>query len=269
MSTRITEGEVRSADGTSIGYLKVGSGPALVVAHGSLSTGDEWLPVANGLADRFTCYLMDRRGRGRSGGFGEYSLSKEAEDAKAVLDAAGSESALLGHSYGAVCALEAARRYSVPKLILYEPPLPIHGSVVGPAFEDFKAAVAQKDFDQALTIALRDIIKAPEADIEGLRSSPQWAPTAALTPTWIPECEVMKRLEPGTTRFADVTTPTLLLLGTATPPHHKDATRALQDTLPDARTVEIADQGHVAHLAATDEVVAAIARFLEDTEKLG
>lgn len=45
MSTQITEGEVRSADGTSIGYLKAGTGPALVVAHGSLSTGTSEYPL--------------------------------------------------------------------------------------------------------------------------------------------------------------------------------------------------------------------------------
>lgn len=262
MNAQHTEGKIRSTDGTSIGYLKLGTGPALVVAHGSLSTGDEWIPVANGLADGFTCYLMDRRGRGRSGDFGDYSLSKEAEDIKALLDTAGPGAALLGHSYGAICALEAARQFMVRKLIVYEPPIPIHGSLLGPEFEDFQAAVARRDLDAALTVALRDIVKAPEKDIEGLRNTSQWAETAALTPTWIPECEVMKQLELGVQRFAGVRTPTLLLLGTATPSHHKEATRALQDILPDARNVEIAGQGHIAHLTATDEVVAAIGDFL-------
>ena len=168
----------------------------------------------------------------------------------------------MGHSYGAICALETARRFSVPSLILYEPPLPIRRSLIGPEFEGFRAAVAREDFDGALTIALRDIIKMPEEEIEGLKGTPLWVQTAALTPTWIPECEVMQRLELGAERFADIGSPILLLLGTATPPQHKEACHALQKALPDSTTVEMAGQGHMAHLTATDDVVAAVDDFL-------
>jgi pimeloyl-ACP methyl ester carboxylesterase len=58
------QGSVGSSDGTRIGFTRVGSGPSLVFVHGSLSTSEDWLPVARLLADRFACYVMDRRGRG-------------------------------------------------------------------------------------------------------------------------------------------------------------------------------------------------------------
>src|SRR6266849_4419003 len=69
----------RSADGSSIGFLRLGSGPALLFVHGSLSSGESWLPVATAMAGRFTCYVMDRRGRGRSGDTADYSLQRECE----------------------------------------------------------------------------------------------------------------------------------------------------------------------------------------------
>ena len=78
------ERSVGSVDGTRIGYLELGSGPGIVFVHGSLGVGDEWLQVANLLADRFTCYLMDRRGRGRSGNAERYSLDTECADIAAV-----------------------------------------------------------------------------------------------------------------------------------------------------------------------------------------
>jgi|SRR5688572_547680 len=262
MNIRPTEGSVRSADGTSIGYIKLGSGPGLVVVHGSLTKGDEWLPASSALANRFTCYLLDRRGRGRSGDSVEYSLSKECEDIKAVLDVAGSEPSLLGHSYGAICALEAANRFAVSKLVLYEPPLPIHETVIGQAFEDFRAAVDRNEFDEALVIALRDLVKMAHEDVAGLRRSPHWSGMAALTPTWTRECEEVKQLDFGVARFAGVTSPTLLLVGTATARHHIEASLALERTLPNVRSVQLQNQGHQAHLTATAEFVGAIEDFL-------
>ena len=75
-----SEGSVRSGDGVSIGFARIGNGPALVLVHGSLSDGDDWRKVVSLLAGRFTCYIMDRRGRGRSGDSPEYSIEREYED---------------------------------------------------------------------------------------------------------------------------------------------------------------------------------------------
>ena len=100
---------------------------------------------------------MDRRGR--SGDAEEYSLKKELDDVKAVLDMAGPDSYLLGHSYGAVCALEAAKRFSVSKLVLYEPPIPIHGPVIGPELENCRSAAERDQLGEALAIGLRGVVK--------------------------------------------------------------------------------------------------------------
>jgi len=264
MSHDQSEGSVRSADGTQVGFLKLGSGPAIVFVHGSLTTGEQWLPVASGLAEGFTCYLMDRRGRGRSGDSQDYSLSKECEDIKSLLDVAGSGACLLGHSYGAICALEAANRQPVPNLVLYEPPLPIQHSVIGPAFDDVRAAVAKNDLDAALTIGLRDMVRVSASELGELKESALWSAMAALTPTWVRECEVMARLEFGVERFAGMTTPTLLLLGTATAAHHIEASRALERTLPKVRSAEFNGESHFAHLTATGQVVSTVSRFVRE-----
>lgn len=71
----ITNRTIESADGTAIGYRKLGSGSPIVLVHGSISTGEQWLPVAGHLANSHTVYIMDRRGRGLSGDAEGYSLS--------------------------------------------------------------------------------------------------------------------------------------------------------------------------------------------------
>lgn len=107
---------VESADGTVIGYRKLGSGSPIILVHGSISTGEQWLAVAEQLADANTVYIMDRRGRGLSADAEDYSLNTESDDIKALLDVAGKGASLLGHSYGAICALEAVRTGSVRRL---------------------------------------------------------------------------------------------------------------------------------------------------------
>ena len=99
---------VSSADGTPIAYARTGSGPPLVLVHGSLNDRNAWGAVLPALAQHHTVYAMDRRGRGESGQPAEHALERQFEDVVAVIEAAGAPVDLIGHSYGAHCALGAA-----------------------------------------------------------------------------------------------------------------------------------------------------------------
>jgi pimeloyl-ACP methyl ester carboxylesterase len=70
-------------------------------------------------------YALDRRGRGGSGDAKQYAIELEFEDIEALINSIKEPVFLLGHSYGALCSLEAALRTThLRKLILYEPPIP-------------------------------------------------------------------------------------------------------------------------------------------------
>ena len=102
---------VRSTDGVEISVQKAGSGPTLLLIHGALLNGSlSWGAVLPKLAEHFTVYAMDRRGRAPSGDAKEYSISNEADDIAAVVDAIGAPVIVLSHSYGALAALEALDR---------------------------------------------------------------------------------------------------------------------------------------------------------------
>ena len=60
------------------------------------------------LEARFTVLAIDRRGRGQSGDADDYAIEREYEDVAAVVESAGDEVNVLGHSYGGICALESA-----------------------------------------------------------------------------------------------------------------------------------------------------------------
>jgi len=75
-----TVGHVTSRDGTRIGFHRSGVGPPLVLLHGA--TGAHWSfrYILPSLADRFTLYAVDRRGRGESGDGPEYSPELVSEE---------------------------------------------------------------------------------------------------------------------------------------------------------------------------------------------
>src|SRR5215467_10066128 len=85
-----TVGYVTSRDGTTIGYRQLGHGPGVVLLHGANESAQSHMRLAELLADAFTLYLPDRRGRGLSGLFGtDYSMQKEIEDLDALLTKTG------------------------------------------------------------------------------------------------------------------------------------------------------------------------------------
>jgi pimeloyl-ACP methyl ester carboxylesterase len=111
---------VTSRDGTPIAYERGGEGPPLVLVHGTTSDHLTWEFVLPELREHFTVYAIDRRGRSNSGddGGSAYDIEREFEDVVAVIDSIGGTAGLLGHSYGAICALEGALRSNrVRKLV--------------------------------------------------------------------------------------------------------------------------------------------------------
>jgi len=261
---------VRSADGTRIVYRRLGSGPAIVFVHGSVSTHTDWMPVARLLSDRYTCFSMDRRGRAKSGeGIGPYSIEREYEDIEAMLAVAkaetGSEAILVGHSYGAVCALGVALRHPVPRLVVYEPPMPVGGPIAGENLLPYARAVAEGDLDKALQFGLDAYPHMPEAEIIALRASKGWPRLRVLAKSWIRELEEMDAHSPDLAHYRAITCPSLLLVGSISPEHPMlDAARALAAVLPDVRVEWLTGQNHVAMRAAPELVARLIRDFLAD-----
>src|SRR5258707_785889 len=91
-TTATVTATVTSADGTTIAYDTVGSGPAVILVGGAFqyrSFDPRTTEIARALADRFTVYHYDRRGRGDSGDTPPYAVAREVEDIAALIEAAG------------------------------------------------------------------------------------------------------------------------------------------------------------------------------------
>src|SRR5712692_11008349 len=100
---------VRAQDGTTIAFDDHGDGPALILVDGAMSTRSSGSKPELGklLAQRFTVYSYDRRGRGDSGDTKPYAVEREIEDIDAPIDEAGGSASLYGHSSGGCLALDA------------------------------------------------------------------------------------------------------------------------------------------------------------------
>jgi hypothetical protein len=77
--------QVTSKDGTSIAYDRQGHGPAVIL----VGDRSENAPLAMELAESFTVYNYDQRGRADSGDTLPYAVEREIEDLEALITVAG------------------------------------------------------------------------------------------------------------------------------------------------------------------------------------
>ena len=249
-----------SGDGTPIAYWRSGSGPGLVLVHGTTADHSRWETVLPLLEPHVTVYAIDRRGRGGSGDATDYSIEDEFGDVAAVVDAIGEPVDLLGHSYGALCALEASMRTAgVRRLVLYEPPL---GPVAPREFVNRLATLHAQGQREETVTAVLEFIGMPPEQIELVKSLPSWPNRVAAAHTVVREFQAEEAYVFQPERFAALTVPTLLLVGTDSPPEILAAHDAVSAAVPDAGVVTLSGQGHVAMLTAPDLFAREVLRFL-------
>jgi pimeloyl-ACP methyl ester carboxylesterase len=163
---------VPSKDGVEISVQKLGAGPALLLVHGALLNGTlSWGAVMPKLAERFTVYVMDRRGRAPSGDANAYSIVNESDDVVNVVAAIGDPVTILAHSYGALVMLDALDRLRhVKHLILYEPPVTAEGARPDSdaVLEKLDRALAAGNREEIVLTFLRDQVQTPPDRLTGM-----------------------------------------------------------------------------------------------------
>lgn len=253
-----------SPDGTAVACHVAGSGPPLVLVHGTSADHTRWLPVIDALSDRFTTYAMDRRGRGASADADAYSIEREFDDVAAVIDAIGGDVDVLGHSYGAVCSLEATLLTPrVRRLVLYEPPLPIGIEIYPPGLiERLGQLLAADDREGVVATFFQEVVRMPPAELEVVRADPSWDARVAAAHTIPRELRIADSYLPDFERFATVRVPTLLLLGGDSPPFLAKPTHRLHESIPESQLTVMPGQQHVAMTTAPDLFLRHVTDFL-------
>jgi pimeloyl-ACP methyl ester carboxylesterase len=269
---------VKSADGTTIAYYTVGTGARVIVVGGALRSGNDYLRFAQELASKgFSVHVIDRRGRGDSGAQGPaYSIDKECDDLIAVQAETGA-SAVFGHSYGGLVALELARRMpSFSCVAVYEPGVSINGSIRLAWLPSYREHLAAGDARGAFACMARGagfapsiLVKMPfwyaRAILRLVIRQREWQKMEPLLYANLAEHEQVAAMDSGSVdRFRSVTADVLLLGGEKSPSRiTTDLFTQLQHVIATA-TVEIfPGLDHVAPSDKAPTVVAArVADFL-------
>lgn len=270
--------------GTAFGYDEAGEGPAVVLLHAAIGDRRMWDAQFTALAATHRVIRYDRRGFGETAdGPGEYA---HFEDLLALLDARGIErAALVGASMGGACALDAALAAPerVTRLALLGSGLTGHTwpdhmqrdlarltAEILPAGRLEQYAAREIEVDEA------DVRAMAEANIRYLVAGPE-RDTSVLPPDMLAlvreMCEQVYRHDwtapqwtekiPDTRhRLGEITTPALVVIGTADAPGLVELSHHLAASLPDAELVELPDTGHLPGMERPAEVTAQLRKVL-------
>ncbi|CAN5608579.1 alpha/beta hydrolase [soil metagenome] len=242
---------------TDMWSTETGSGPLLVVVHGSMDRSAGMLRLSRRLDDRFRVARYDRRGYGRSSPHaGPFGIDEQVSDLVALLG--GRPAVLFGHSYGGNVVLAAADRHRelVNSVIVYETPLSWlewwPGSTAGAA-----ALATQGDPADAAERFMRRLI----GDDRWHRLPPSTrAARRAEGAAMVGELTDLRQRAPWSADRIGV--PVLALHGEHGAPHHRDAMEHLATWLPTCRVETVADARHSGPNTHAEAVAGAVTRFV-------
>ena len=285
-------GSVISKDGTTIGYRQLGAGPGLVVLHGAMESAQSHLQLAEALADKYTVYLPDRRGRGLSGPYGTGSVVGEAiEDLDALLAKTGAHY-VFGVSSGAIISLQAALTLpAIRKAAIFEPPLIANGSGPTAWLTRFDDELAQGKVAAAMITGMKGAKMGPPM----LNLMPRWllerlttmmmaseekkagaddVTMRMLAPTLHYDFQLVIEMDGRLESFRALGTEVLLLGGSKSPAYLTRAVAALEKVLPHATRVEFPGLGHEAsgnrdRRGQPERVAQALRRYFVERKVMG
>jgi 3-oxoadipate enol-lactonase len=241
--------------------------PPLLLVQGLGYTADMWHRVLAGLAARRRVVVFDNRGVGRSSvPEPPWTVEQMADDAIAVLDAAGGQRAhVFGVSMGGLIAQEVALRHPDRVLSL----------ILGCTHPGGREA-ARMDADAAAMLmdrgskSARDVVEASlpflygsttsQADIDAdvevrlrfpLRGKAYWG-----------QLDAMRQHRGTFDRLGDITAPTLVLHGDADRLVQPANATLLADAIPGARLVRLPGASHVFWTDQPDRTISEVNTFL-------
>lgn len=269
--------------GRSVTYAEAGQGPVLLLIHGMGGTFENWQEVIEPLGRHCTVIAPDLPGHGASApGSGDYSIGALAAGLRDLLLALGHERAtLIGHSLGGGIAMQLAYQFPemAERLVLIAsgglgPEVsPVLRAAALPGADLFIAATAGVGQRVGSTLArgLSAIGLRPNADVaevvRGYASLTDPDRRAAFLATLRSVVGTGgQRVDAADRLYLAEAVPVLIVWGARDSiipvSHGEDAHRAI----PGSRLEIFEDVGHLPQLEAPGRFIAALERFLADTE---
>jgi pimeloyl-ACP methyl ester carboxylesterase len=246
---------VTSKDGTTIAFDQSGKGPALILVGGAfeqraMDSETAQLAALPLLAQHFTVFHYDRRGRGDSTNTQPYAVEREIEDIEALIGEAGGQAFVFGISSGAALAMEATIElpHKIKKLAMYE--APYNDDAAGQqAWKEYithlgELLAADRRGD---AVALFMMLVGATADqTDAMRHTPVWPMFEAVAPTLAYDHIALLGEDAAIPieRAAGVAVPTLVMDGGASYPFMHVTATALANAMPNAQHRTLEGQTH-------------------------
>jgi pimeloyl-ACP methyl ester carboxylesterase len=242
---------------------QIGSREGLVLVHGGMMYSQNFMTLAELLANDFTAYVPNRCGRGLSEMHKDYSLLAGSEDIQAILNKTNTQNAF-GLSSGAIIALQTALLNStLKKIALFEPPIPVSSANPSPWADSYKLAISKQNFgkafisivkgtgDTSLMKSLPGFITIPFMNIainlEAKKNlDKDEAPLKSLIAAMQYDIEIVNQSQGIIDKCKILTTDILLLGGQKSQHNLKIALNSLSAVLPQAKRIEFPNVGHLA-----------------------
>jgi pimeloyl-ACP methyl ester carboxylesterase len=273
MTTTTTE--IHHVNGVDLHVERSGSGPRVVLVHGSWGDATNWAAVVGPLAAHHEVVAYDRRGHSRSGdGPGPGSRAQDAEDLAALIEDLGPEPThVVGNSFGASIVLTTLshRPEVVASAAVHEPPL--FGLLEGiddPTITEVLAATLEAEEEIHALLRRRRHEDAARHFVDNVAFGPgAWAGLpadkramfVANASTYLDELDDPAALTIDAARLAATTVPLRVTWGTASPPTLIAAAQQVAALVPHAEVEVLDGVGHVPQLTHPDLLVAHLERY--------
>ena len=252
-----------------------GTGRTVICLHSSTSSSKQWQTLTESLSDRYRVVAVDLYGYGKTVDWPEerlLTLDDEVALFSDIIENSIEPVHLLGHSYGGAVAAQAALRYGsrIASLTMYEPVL---FRVLGEAGNSAAAAseiaavertVRGKVAEGRTGEAAWHFINYWSGD--GIwESFADWrqAGLAAKMAKVVSDFDSVRGSDYSLDRLAQLSVPTLLVNGLASPRASRRVVELLLHVLPDASLHSLANVGHMGPVTHPEKVNALFADFLE------
>ncbi|MGD9252704.1 MAG: alpha/beta fold hydrolase [Holophagae bacterium] len=255
-------------EGISIYFEETGSGPAVVLGHSFLCSGEMWANQVGPLAERYRVINIDQRGHGRSSPCATpFSLYDMVDDVAAVLDSLEIDRAVwAGLSIGGMVAMRAA--LVIPDRVRA---LIIVDSHAGSETTFKKLKYGAMNLG-ATVLGLRPFVPAVLPLMFGattMKEQPElvrhWGDRFGdlHRPSVSATLQALVRRDSVAGKLAQITVSSLVLAGEEDRSLPPALSKEIADGLVDAELLTIAEAGHLSALERPVEVTAAMLSFLD------
>jgi 3-oxoadipate enol-lactonase len=244
-----------------------GQGSPILLIMGHAFSGDLWYPVIPALSEEHRVIWFDNRGTGQSDSTRDAHISDLSGDARAVLDAAGVESAdVYGVSMGGGVAIQLA----------YESPQRVRSLILGcTALKSESLPVKSRSATLVYYLPMKVLRKAFRTSMYGPACPPEAAERdldvlmkMKKSPRGlIAQVKAMESYAMTADKVATLKMPALILHGDADDTVDISRAEELAATLPDNRLIVYPGAGHNFIVAYTEKSNQDVLAFLQEVER--